>query len=360
MSEKDTEANNIKMLEAFVPSWFDRFTLFMDRLPGPYGLAYLLFGAVLAAIGLIVQGFDPAQGTLGFEPLELLILFQIVFVLTLITYLNKNGARAMEAFRPAFKGNEEQAALIKLHLTSMPARSLNYLTIIFFLVFTFLGYLMVRYMGSAPDASQLSVSVYSFTPTPFGYYAVGMWILVWLINTILIFNTVQQLRTINYAYTHHAEINLFRQSELYAFSRVLATRSIGFVLTSPIWLLVDTGIITLIINIVFAILALIIFVVPLVGVHRLLEAQKEVLSKQSAQSKGLMIHQLFAHLENGEINEAASLKDGLSSVVLAHEQITKASTWPWQTNTLRQIAGAITLPIVIWLIQFFLSRVLET
>lgn len=360
MSEKDTTAKNSKMLKAFVPSWFDRFTLFMDRLPGPYGLAYLLFGGVLAVIGMIAQSFDDSRPILIFKPLELLTLFQIIFVLSLITYLNKNGAKAMEAFRPGFKGSEEQASLIKLHLTSMPARSINYLTAIFFIAFTLLDYEMMQSTGSIPEASQLSVLLDSFTPTPFGYYAIVLWTLMWLINTILIFNTVQQLRTINHAYTNHAEINLFRQTELYAFSRVLAARSIGFVLTSPIWLFIDTGIITLTINIIFAILALIIFFVPLIGVHSLLDLQKDALLLESSAIKESLIHQLLSLLKQGDRQEAGGLKDILSSVTLAHQEILKVSTWPWQAKTIRQITGAIMLPIVIWIIQFFLSRLLET
>lgn len=359
MTEIDTKAKNIKTLDTFEPSWFDKLAVFVDGLPGPYWVAYLLFVGVMAGIGLLIQVFDDSRQILVFEPLEYLILFQIVFVLSLITYLNKNGAKAMETFRPAFKGSEDEASIIKLHLTSMPARSLNYLTVIFFVVFTFLGYGMLKYAGSSPDASQLSVSVYSFTPTPFGIYALGMWTITWMINTILIFNTVQQLRTINYAYTNYTEINLFRQTELYAFSRVLAARSIGFVLTSPIWLLVDTGIITLIINIVFAILALIIFIAPLVGVHRLLNTQKDALLKESSAIKDSLIHQLLILLKQGDTEEAGGLKDSLASITLVHQEINKVSTWPWQTNTLRQITGAITLPIVIWLIQFVLARILE-
>lgn len=360
MSERTQISQPSVALGSFNPSWFDRFIQAMGRLPGPYWLAFVLLGVLIAGLGIIIKAVDPSQTQVGLIPIEILVIFQTIFVITLMTYLNQNAAKALQTFRAAYRGSEELYSKLGLHITSMPARSINRLTIVFFIIFSLIIFLLVKYIVPMVERGQLSLASYTFSLTPFGFYAIGMGTLLWLVNTIFIYNTIHQLKIINCIYTQHAEIDLFRQQELYAFSRVLAARSIGFVLTAPLWLLVDRGIVTLGVNIVFSIIALIIFIVPLVGVHRLLQAQKEALLKQSAQSKGLMIHQLFAHLKNGETKEAARLKDSLSSVVLAHEQISKASTWPWQTNTLRQIAGAITLPIVIWMIQFFLSQLLET
>lgn len=360
MPDKHKGEGASETLEAFKPSWFDRFAAFIDRLPGPYWLSYLLIGLVLAGIGLILEFFEDAKDIFRFEPLELLVLFQIVFVLSLITFLQKNGMRALETFRPVFRGSDEEAALLKLHMTNMPSRSINRLSVAYILVFGVIDYAILRYVGSVANDSQFVWPSYLFTHTPHGYYKLGLFSGLWLVNILFIYNTVHQLRTINYAYTHKAEIKLFRQSELYAFSRVLAARSIGFVLTSPIWLIVDTGIITLTINIVFSILALVIFVLPLIGVHRLLERQKDALLLESSEYKEALIHQLFTHLRQRNTMEAGRLKDSLSSVTMAHAELEKVSTWPWQTNTIRQIVGAITLPIVIWIIQFLLGRVLET
>ncbi len=359
MTEIDTRVKKNKTLDTFEPSWFDRFIQAMGRLPGPYWLAFVLLGVLIAGLGIIIKAVDPSQTQIGLIPIEMLVIFQTIFVITLMTYLNQNAAKALQTFRTAYRGSEELYSKLGLHISSMPARSINRLTVVFFIIFSLIIFLLVKYIVPMVERGQLSLASYTFSSSPFGFYAIGMGTLLWLVNTIFIYNTIHQLKIINFIYTQHAEIDLFRQQELYAFSRVLAARSIGFVLTAPLWLLLDRGIITLSVNIVFSIIALIIFIVPLVGVHRLLEAQKEALLKQSAQSRGLMIHQLFAHLEQGEQNKAAELKDNLTSVVLAHDEIAGVSTWPWQTNTLRQLTGAVTLPIVIWLIQFVLARILE-
>jgi hypothetical protein len=50
----------------------------------------------------------------------------------------------------------------------------------------------------------------------------------------------------------------------------------------------------------------------------------------------------------------------LSSLEKARIQIERISTWPWKTETLRQILVAILLPIVIWLLQYFLAQVLSS
>lgn len=34
------------------------------------------------------------------------------------------------------------------------------------------------------------------------------------------------------------------------------------------------------------------------------------------------------------------------------------STWPWESGTLRRVIAAVLLPILIWVLQFFLGQLL--
>jgi hypothetical protein len=360
MRTHNREITTNKELEIFKSSWFDKLITRIDTLPGPYWVAYLIFGGLIAGLGLGIQQIDESRSSLGFAPIEQLLIIQFVYMLSLITFLNKRGEKALIDFLPVLKVEQHQIGLLKAHLTSMPARSFNRLSTIFVLVFSVMGVTTLVFGNSLPDDLANNLSDFTFNSTPYGIYTFAVFSLLWFVNITFIFNTVHQLRTINYAYTQLADINLFSQTELYAFSRVLAARAIGIVLTSPIWLIVDTGILTLIVNTIFSILALIIFFVPLIGVHRLLEDQKDALLKESASKKEAVIHRLFSQLSQGIQTEVSVIKDELSGLSLAHTEIEKVSTWPWKSNTLRQIAGAITLPILIWFIQFYLSRLLET
>jgi hypothetical protein len=204
----------------------------------------------------------------------------------------------------------------------------------------------------------LSLSVNQFSNSPVGFFNWIFFTLLWVVNAIFIYHTFHQLRTISTILTQHVKINLFHQNELYAFSRVSASTAIGLVLTSPIWLLFDRGLVNLIINFVFSIMALIIFVTPLVGAHTLLKRQKDQLLKQSLKNKETLINDLFTKLEQGKLKEIQLIEGALSGLDKAHSDIRKISTWPWQIGTVRQIIGAISLPITIWLIQYFLSSFL--
>ena len=359
MSEKNPKPPFLMRLDENSISWFDKLIRRIDRLPGPYWFYYLIFGFALAGIGLLIEGVDKGRTTFGFKPIELLLFFQIVYMLILITLLYKLSKKAFIDFLPNLKIDVEQTSLLEFNLTSNPARSFNRLSIIFLIFFCAMGIFLFKSLNTSTQQVGNLISEFPFTLSPFGYYSFVVFTILWYVNTIFIFNTIHQLRVINFAFTQLAEINLFNQTELYAFSRVLAARGIGIVLTSPIWLLIDSGIITLIINIVFSTLALIIFIIPLVGVHRLLESQKDKLIRESMLQKEALIQQVFFNLQKGKLKDAGELKESISSLNLAHAEIEKVSTWPWQTNTIRQITGAITLPIVIWGIQYFLSRMLE-
>jgi len=77
------------------------------------------------------------------------------------------------------------------------------------------------------------------------------------------------------------------------------------------------------------------------------------------QKKEAVIQQLLKDLDLGKTKEVVNRREELSSLTLAHAEIEKISTWPWQSQTLQQIGGAIALPTVLWAIQFFLAKILE-
>jgi hypothetical protein len=125
------------------------------------------------------------------------------------------------------------------------------------------------------------------------------------------------------------------------------------------WIIIDPGLITMGINISFAFLAIFMFVSPLIGVRRLLKAQKDQLINESAQKKEILIQDLFSRIDRSDLSQVENLENALSSLEMAESQIKKISTWPWQTDTLRQMIGALLLPITIWIIQFFLNQLLS-
>jgi hypothetical protein len=346
------------VIVTYPPSWYERLQNLVDRLPIPYWVTYTLLGLTIFGVGALVKVFDPLQSGTPLDPTSLLAIFQIAYVLTLMHFLDRLSARSFEVLRPILELGEPDKETLKARLTTMPPRIPSRIAILVCAFFTCIGVLLFTGILSIENPD-LSLSVNQFSNSPVGILNWIYFTLLWVVNAIFIYHTFHQLRTISTILTQHARINLFHQNELYAFSRVSASTAIGLVLTSPIWLLLDRGLINLIINSVFSIMALIIFVTPLVGAHALLKRQKDQLLKQCQHNKEVLINDLFIKLEQGKLKEIQLIEGALSGLDKAHNDIHKISTWPWQMGTVRQIIGAISLPITIWLIQYFLSGFLS-
>ncbi len=349
--------NKLPVVPAYSPSWFNKLASWINRLPGPSWVAYFGLVLLLACVGGFIQFIENPSMPVTFPPIVILVLFQIAYVLSLMDFLDKRAKRALETLRPILKKEETPYLKLKNRLTSMPARPILILTVFVLIFFSFLSTQIFSMSAAGSPENELSVAIGEFTNTPFGIYSYLVFVLLWLINSLFIYHTFRQLKAINYAYTQCFEINLFRQNELYAFSTVSASTGIGLVLISPIWLIVDPSVISLIINISFAVLAMIIFVSPLLGVHRLLKDQKDALISNSLKKKEALITELYARIENKDLTDIENYERALSSLDKAHTEIENISTWPWKMETVRQFVGALFLPIIIWMIQFYLNQI---
>ena len=108
----------------------------------------------------------------------------------------------------------------------------------------------------------------------------------------------------------------------------------------------------------FRSLALATFVLPLTGIHRLLAAEKKrMLSEQAARMREA-IDDLHRRMDQHKLQGMDDLNKAMASLELEHTTLTRIPTWPWEPATLRGVIVALVLPILIWLIQFGLQRLL--
>jgi hypothetical protein len=209
-----------------------------------------------------------------------------------------------------------------------------------------------------PD-NQIAASEVSFANSPFGYYQFLCFVVMWLINFMFIYHTIRQIRALSFVFSDCVEVNIFQQTGLYSFTKLGASTGIGLVLSTPIWLLLDPGLISLIINTQYSIGAIFIFFFPLVGIHNLLDKQKAKLLSKSQRNKEEIINELYSQIDQKEYSKVKELDAALAGVDAAHNEIKSISTWPWDNETIRRLSGAILLPIIIWMIQYFLSNLLS-
>jgi hypothetical protein len=344
--------------QPYLPSWFNRLNAWLDRMPGPIWITYVSFALLLFVLGVLIQILEGSNQSVTFHPIINIALFQIAYVLSLLSFLDKQALNALVKISPILKLNESKVETLKFRLVTLPSQPMTLLTILAMFLFLGLGIAMLNAVDIQSGHSPLFQRMMPISKTPTGFFFWGIWTLLWVINTIFIYHTIHQLKTIDHIYKHHTKIDLFRQSELFAFSRLSAYTGIGFVITSPVWLAIDSGIMNILINLVFSIVAMIIFVAPLMGVHGLLKDQKDELIKDSLSKKADLIRDLYARMEEKDLDHIEDYDRALSSLKNAHDEIEQISTWPWQTTTLRQLLGAILLPITIWMVQYFLVQLL--
>lgn len=345
--------------QPFRPSWIDLISKWVDQRPGPNWVYYLGFVLFLVLIGGLLQRWEDPLQPIELQPVAIITFIQIAYVLSLLDFLDKRAEKSLAEFRPVLRADEYQYQALRTRLTVLPTKPVLVMNIITAL-FTFgAGYIMLN-LASVPETyARFSIVANMFSTSPAGLYALGVFMFLWVLNVIFIYRTLRTLRTIDYIYLNHTEINVFQQTELHAFSKMSASIAIGFVLTSPLWIIIDPGLITMGINISFAFLAIFMFVSPLIGVRRLLKEQKDQLLKESSQKKEILIQDLFSRIDRSDLAQVENLENALSSLEMAENQIKRISTWPWQTDTLRQMIGALLLPITIWIIQYFLSEILS-
>jgi hypothetical protein len=173
------------------------------------------------------------------------------------------------------------------------------------------------------------------------------------------------LRTVDHLYARVAHLNLFHLEPLYALSGL--TSRVGI-------LLAFSGVLAYLTNIVFtdrpqegafmffflidAALAGLAFVLPLGRIHRRLVQEKERVNAENDRRLEQALRTLHRRSDEGDWNGMADFRHSIASLLDFRHEIKSISTWPWETATLRSFLSALLLPVVLWLIQQGLSRLL--
>lgn len=286
----DDKASSKKESESqpYAPSWIDRFTAWVARLPGSSWLYYLGIGLVLFLIETVVlwiEGPYPIGTFLTIHGFEAGV---IAFFLAVLHYLDDRADAALTTLRPALKASEEEYRRLRYQVTTLPARPTLLASLAILISFVVMEHVVWRSLPSSFDALAAS-------PISWALLYILYRLLWWLFGTF-IYHTIHQLRVINRIFTRHTRINLFRMRPLYAFSSVTALTAVSLTVIPYAWMAINPApLTTTTIGIMFPItaLALASFVWPLLGIHRLLVEEKErLLGEISLRSEAAMVELL--------------------------------------------------------------------
>jgi hypothetical protein len=340
----------------YPPSWLDRLTAWIDRWPVPTVLWYLGVGAGLAALFTVLKWVD------GTYPVGTISLYHLVFVgtplyaLAGLHLLDRVAGRALEEFRPVLAADAATAARLRYELTTLPATPA--------LLVTLAGVAGVFMVWSQLNAEHLVAA----HPGPLVLITLLEGIIAlcaWALSSLFVYHAIHQLRVVTAIYAHHTRINLFTLGPLYAFSRLTALTAIAPV---PVFLLDYLGwqdpghqpvtVSMLALWSVFGVLGVGTFVLPLLGVHRLLAEEKARAQLALADRVQALLADIHQQVEShaATADATSATKNLLDSLLAEQGLLNKVSTWPWAPETPRAVATALLLPVVVLILSELVKR----
>ncbi len=344
----------------YPPSWLDRFTQWVEQLPGRSWMFYPALGMVLTSILTAINWSDGTYPIGTFNAFHIMIALQTPFFLALTRYLDGAAEAALRNFRPALEVSEEEYAELRYRLTTAPARPALLGTLAGLAV----GVLLNFSMPNPFTVFGYSTASLSFI-TLVGLNAISLGVI-----GAVIYHTFHQLRLVSHIFANRAIVNLFDISPLYAFSGLTSKTAVGFLILNYMWnMTAPQQLITtsagIAMGFFFAENTIIIFLWPLLGIHRRLVQEKQRLLRESSQLLEATIAELHGLVNAGEsrsIDElharAQFLHVTMSCLEIEQGKLTGIPTWPWRPGTLRGVVTALLLPLLVYFLQYVLQRFL--
>jgi hypothetical protein len=346
--------------KAYAPSWVDRFTMWVDRLPGASWFYYVGLGLVLFLLPTAIlwgEGALPINSSVHYA--HGFMAGAIAFFLVLFHYLDERAGAALAALRPALKIAEQEYGELQYQLTTLPARS-TLLASLVALAFNALAETLTKHYH-LPELNSFPIS---------GHVLRFLWWLLWWLFGAFIYHAVHQLRLINRIYTQHTRINLFRMQPLYALSSLAALTAgslnvvpYGFLFVSTMGteetiteILKEPAIFSL--YIFLTLLAFATFIWPQLGIHRLQVEEKERLLDEANQRFHTIILELHRRVDEGKFEGMDDVNKAIDGLEIERNALGRIPTWPWEPEVVRLLITALALPLGLWIAQYVLQSVL--
>jgi hypothetical protein len=335
------------------PSWIDRFNDGVEKLPLRAWIFHAVFAIVLLLVQILFLWLDG-----GLHAVELLpvIIFNSVatpFGFAVVHVLDNQAVTAVNSLRPTLDATEQEFDDYKYRLSTMPflapliaGLAVTAITLVTPLVTTE----PIRY--AALEQLPIFAVVYHIIDKS-SAFLVG----------VFLYHTLRQLRLVNSINSKHVRINLFHLGPVQAFSRLTASTALGFVVFVYAWMLINPELLAdpLLFGLamLFTLLALVVFVWPLWGVHGLIETEKA----RALHEIDLRFEAVFSKL-NQRIHDDAyagteTLNATIASLEIQHKRMSAIPTWPWRSETARFAVTAIALPLILTILQFLVARALD-
>lgn len=351
--------------QGFASRWADGLVAWIDRLPGPAWLFYVIVLALLILTNHAVLWIDGAVSPGSFAPDPAMYALYILYWFALYHYLNRFASRSLARFRPLLDADEAEIRLIDRRLVTLP-RSLGLLSVLLGVGLAFVSWDLRAPVG--PAAARVK------TALPVVYYFSGMaFLAVSFFATF--FRTIRQLLLVDHLHKRAGIIDLLDLDAPHAFSSMTARAGLGLVLLLLLISLPDPGYpfeappgpagvasygpgpVEIVSYALIAVLAAAVFVLPLSSMHaRLAEAKRNALGRTNRLLRA-EIDRLHTRVEANDHKGFEETNEAIGAPRRERELFGKISTWPWGSGTIRGFASTLLLPVFLLLIARLLERI---
>lgn len=344
-----TKEVSIQTAEAsYSPSWIDRLIGWIDRLPVPAWLFYLLSTLALAVLITVVLWIDGSLPVGAYGSMEGIFPPFVFYFLALYHYLTRVGARSLEAYRPLLDADKAEFARIDYQLATLP-RGLGWLSIGIALATEPNFFLSGQAFGDRPPNTALPYVVAALAAGFFGATIFG-----------LITRSFRQLRMVQRLHAQATNINLLKLEPAHAFSALTARTGIGLILLLALGYLRNSSAFyegwLVGAYLLIGLPAVVVFVVPVLGMRDRLIAEKKRALDDASDLLQTTTDNLESKVRNRDYGEVQGMETAIRALIRKREMLEKISTWPWDTATIRGFASTLLLPVFLWLVTRLLGR----
>jgi hypothetical protein len=279
----------------------------------------------------------------------------IPYTIAALHYLDYSALEALDDFRPIMHIEDAEFTALRYQFTTLPARPT--------LVAAVLGMLygIAAIMFFTQEQRQEGRF---FSSAPASVLETLLFVLSYAGAALFLYHTARQLRMISRIYDDYARVDLFNLGPMYSLSKLTARTAIALGAIIYAWLYLNVAVqrgtqITppsLLEAAAFSIIVVLIFTLPLLGARRLLRKAKDEARLEAQQQFTATIPEVHRRRAAGDYSEMAGINDALDGLMKEQSALDKISTWPWQPETVRGVATAVLLPIVVWAITRLLER----
>lgn len=328
-------------------SWIDRLTDWIDDLPGPGWLFYALIIFVSALLFNVAFWLDGTLRVGAFDPDPTSFAFYTFYWLGMYHYLGRVALRALRRFRSLLEVDGTEYARIEYQLRVLP-RGLGWVAIPFGVTLGLSS--VLESIGAGDELAFQSVLGIVLDILLTAFLSASL--------IALIIRSIRQLRLVSSLHEKATHIDLLDLEPTHAFSDLTARTGIGILLLLILSSL-QAGLRTtldIILTGSISMVAIGIFVIPLLGMRDRLEGEK----KRRLQETNGLLQRATDRLQNAVKDECyegmKATEAAIGALMRQRELLESISIWPWDPSTLRGFASTLVVPIFIWLVTRLLEK----